>query len=935
MHPVQIGPYRITGILGRGGMGVVYRATVVVSCEVPIGEEVAIKLLRDADASEGIRFTREAAYLQKLRHPNIVRVYDAGEYGGQPYIVMQLLKGRHVDALVANGRQLEQRRAAEIAVQGLDALVAAHRQGILHRDIKPGNLIIDDDGVVRLLDFGLAQLMVLESGLTATGAVVGTPSYMSPEQARGERERVGPRSDIYGMGACLYELVTGHPPHEADNPVAVLHRVVSCHLVSPRTWRPDIDRDLETILLCAMAKAPQDRYPSAEAMAEDLRRFLRGERIKIKRTALIARIFRKVWQERRGMATTGLGVFISLALVVLLVDIAITRHAPLPQTGSTPVSAGGKSAGSLDIPGGTTETTTLDNVESGATTEALSSSNQRWINAWKHESPLQGGLPEVKLKKFPGQERDMVYAALPAVTGPVRLTAWGTLGEGNIRIELLINDRDVGQGYRLRLEATGKTNRLTLAREGREILARVIPRLTRNVPLRLCLERRDLDDAIVATCEGVAPLEFLDPMPIEGLNSNAVYVAFSHQSTIYNVTLERKRGHSSVSALAPIDALRLDNKPAQAKNLYETFLLDNATSSQAREAELRIAMCDYELAKNDRNLDNHELVELVEGALERCEALASANRTDKRFVQAATFQAWLCALHVRKFPEAGDLLAALERDCPLSYLLAIAPQERVLELLRELQTRGEKLANEEIPMQAVQCFTRAEGIAIVLHRREDLRHIRHWRGDLQRSIRGDNETERLAAALEAYELIANDTRESAVERGWALLKSAETYRLMGETSQAIALYRAIIDTASYPVVLIQISRLWLGDIYAEADNSAEAFKIWQTGTETRSFPGRIMNNLQASRQTDYPAESGSYDNDIAYFNARLAALNADIPNVRSYLLDAQKRCPIRDWPSPLIQRWIERLDQSLTAPRRLPGPAIWDNGSGKDHDTAP
>src|ERR1043165_2101689 len=258
--PTQIGPYKILRLIGRGGMGSVYRAQVVVSCEVPIGQDVALKLLRETDDKERKRFAREAAYLQALRHPGIVRVLDNGEYEGQPYLVMQLVEGRHADDLLISGRPTDQNHIADITIQALDALHVAHLHGILHRDIKPGNIMISEDDKVKLVDFGLAQYMnAAESHLTATGAVVGTPAYRSPERPSGRREEISRRSDVYSMGACLYELLTGKQPFEADNSVALLRCIIEDPLTPPSAHRKDLARALEPIGPKPRATAGADR----------------------------------------------------------------------------------------------------------------------------------------------------------------------------------------------------------------------------------------------------------------------------------------------------------------------------------------------------------------------------------------------------------------------------------------------------------------------------------------------------------------------------------------------------------------------------------------------------------------------------------------------------------------------------------------------------
>jgi serine/threonine-protein kinase len=273
----KFGKYVIREELGRGGMGIVFRAT-----EPALEREVAVKVIRShqlANEEELRRFHIEARAAARLQHPNIIGIHEFGEVDGLHYFAMEYVAGETLADRLKRGR-LEIEEAARLSLEIARAVEYLHGQSVLHRDLKPSNILIDESGTPYVMDFGLARIFGTdESQQTKTGAILGTPSYMAPEQAAGRVKEIGPRTDVYSLGAILYEMLTGVPPFKEENPLDTIVKVLETEPPLPRRLRADIPRSLERICLKSLEKEPEKRYRSSDELADDLQRFLAGESV--------------------------------------------------------------------------------------------------------------------------------------------------------------------------------------------------------------------------------------------------------------------------------------------------------------------------------------------------------------------------------------------------------------------------------------------------------------------------------------------------------------------------------------------------------------------------------------------------------------------------------------------------------------------------------
>jgi tetratricopeptide (TPR) repeat protein len=304
--------YEILGELGRGGMGMVYKAR-----QIRLNRLVALKMIRagvHADPMDLLRFQREAEAVAQLRHPNIVQIHEIGERHGMPFFSLEFVEGGSLQQKL-DGKPKPPRQTAALVETLARAMDFAHKQGIIHRDLKPANILLTVDGTPKITDFGLAKrLEEADTGQTGTGAILGTPTYMAPEQAKGKNRLIGPPADVYALGAILYDLLTGRPPFKGETVMDTLMMVQNVEPVPPTRLHPGLPRDLETICLRCLQKDPARRYGTALELAEDLDSFLNDRPIKARMVSAAERTWK--WAKRRPAAAALVLVSV-VALVVL------------------------------------------------------------------------------------------------------------------------------------------------------------------------------------------------------------------------------------------------------------------------------------------------------------------------------------------------------------------------------------------------------------------------------------------------------------------------------------------------------------------------------------------------------------------------------------------------------------------------------------------
>jgi eukaryotic-like serine/threonine-protein kinase len=318
-EPCGLGDYEILRELGRGGIGIVFEAR-----DRTLGRIVALKMLQAgsfASPEDRWRFRNESESVAQLDHSHIIPIYEVGECDGHGYFTMKLMSGGSLADHISefpNGPA----RACRLLAAVADGVHHAHRRGILHRDLKPSNVLLDDQGQPYVADFGLAKQVAAGAEFTHSGALLGSPPYMSPEQTSGRRDAVTVATDVYGLGALLYALLTGHPPFRGGSVLETMEQVRDRTPERPSRINPRVDRDLETICLKCLEKDPERRYPSAEAMADDLRRWLAGEPIAARPSSGLDRVRRWCVRPQRIRDT-------ALFLIVLGLTFAVVCAAAL------------------------------------------------------------------------------------------------------------------------------------------------------------------------------------------------------------------------------------------------------------------------------------------------------------------------------------------------------------------------------------------------------------------------------------------------------------------------------------------------------------------------------------------------------------------------------------------------------------------------------
>jgi len=322
----SFGPYEIEGEIARGGVGAVFRAR-----ERDTGREVALKVLLDGDEAgeaERERFRHECETAKALSLPGMVQVYSVGEIDQKPYMAMELVNGRSLDKIIPE-KQLSVNDCLVLMKSVAETIGALHEAGYVHRDLKPGNILIDAFGSPKVADFGLVKSLDEITRLTASGLVCGTPAYMAPEQARGDGRAVDPRSDVWALGAVLYEMLTGQPPFHAENALRLMLKITKDQPKPPRVLNLKVPQDVQNIVLRCLEKSAEKRYANARAMSVDVAHFLNGEPIEVSTQPNVQRILKAASDNRRGLLVAAGGIA-ALVVVGVIVRLAFAPRDVAP-----------------------------------------------------------------------------------------------------------------------------------------------------------------------------------------------------------------------------------------------------------------------------------------------------------------------------------------------------------------------------------------------------------------------------------------------------------------------------------------------------------------------------------------------------------------------------------------------------------------------------
>ena len=471
--PARFGAYRVEALIGAGGMGIVYRAL-----DEDLQRHVALKTLLPALAADPefvARFKREAQSAAALNHPNITQIYSIGQEGAIPFFAMEMIHGHSLEALVKERGALDAIEATGYIVQAAKGLRHAAQKKLIHRDVKPSNLMLAEDGVVKITDFGLAKAAKSDTQLTATGQVLGSPGYISPEQAQGGE--IDARSDLYSLGATFYHLVTGRLPFEAPTPVAMIIKHMNEPLRSPRAANPAIPYPIASAIQKMMAKRPGERFQDYDALIRELERALATARpAEAAQPAPGAGASAPAWTGMTGMEARGVrprgaaarpsagalttpghgGAWLPAALVVALgamIVAGIVHHRQSQVSSAAPTEASGMSQAGLSAPPPTTGAVTADAWNGGV--EVSESFRIRPGAAPLRPSGRDGRLLEERLRDRPpaqqgkasltfvSKDRQILPDGRIKVMGQVRNSGIGVAGQARVRIRLLRDDGSV------------------------------------------------------------------------------------------------------------------------------------------------------------------------------------------------------------------------------------------------------------------------------------------------------------------------------------------------------------------------------------------------------------------------------------------------------------------------------------------------------------
>ena len=923
----RIGTYEVTAFLGRGGMGEVYEAFAALPSAVAVGTPVAIKFLRQGQFSptNRRRFEREAAYLKALNHPGIVRLYEILEWNGHPCIVMQYAPGRNLDEIMPSygDPHLAEPHIADLIAQALEALHAAHLAGILHRDLKPGNLRISPQGRVMILDFGMAMRREEhESRLTASGSILGTPAYMSPEQARGQQDMIGPRSDIYAMGAVLYELATGKQPFYAPNPVALLRCVLDEPLTLPTKHRPELSRDLETVIITAMSKDPRDRYESAEAMAADLRRLHRGQRIRRRRTSKWRILVRQSWHHRRAIAVWGLGIFIVFAGATIGVEhynskakeVEERDRRILEQDAKLKEEMERQQANWVEVWSCPDMEWIQNQVWTSDKTEPISVPRPNGVKGWQIMTREPPTLQNPQGKRIPlridsGIDIWVKITPLTSESGDIEFFFHNKNGFGvGYGVILSLGTKDSKSNVQIVKWTEGRLdgrNYETMAQE-------FLPETPASFSLRIL---RDGAKIQVFLNETMIP-EFVDLEPLEGHEYANTYVVFNPLTVkIQNLTIKRQRPSELVNRVALADSARLQEKYDYAIALYEAYRNDFPTTTQTTQATYGLALAKLGFAgispgririKDDDPIKTAALQE----ALELLRRIVDDPTSTERYRLAALFRAWSTSVRLGRgdMEEADKFFIKLQEIPDLDKLLKVTPLGLLQDLPNRYAQAANRLRNQADSLEsALQLYQKAIDLAKYLSRdkRLDWNIIVHCYTNMNDLLWHAQQYDRSLEILQTAEKTIAPFRPTVD----LIAAQAETCMLLTQTNSstnAAVLWHLVLTTTDPRVVsandprYAERARIWLGQILQDSGNITGAQRVWNGQSNAINGADEKNDKTQRPGVTDL---------------TRLLARRKDLPFDRAFLVE--KKIPSYLWADLIYLRVLRLLEQKPLRPETI------------------